>query len=125
MWTKTCSALLVLAYGGAAFGQAPADVDGDGRVSLQEFEQRAAERFARLDRDGDGYLDRSELRGAREGLRAGGRRGPFAAADADGDGALSLTELQAVRPDMTADRFAELDTNHDGRITPDERPRRR
>ena len=124
-------ALAIVLYGGVALAQRPADVgadiDGDGLVSRQEFEQRAAERFTRLDRDRDGFLSREELRGA----RAGAPRGPggppgvaLAAADTDGDGALSLAEIQAVRPEFSAERFAEVDKNHDGLITADERPRR-
>jgi Ca2+-binding EF-hand superfamily protein len=112
----------------AAFAQPPVDSDGDGRISLQEFQARGAERFARLDADGDGYLTREEIQGAREGFRSAGRergRQFFAAADTDGDGALSLAEMQAVRPGMTAEQFARIDANNDGLVTPDERPMRR
>ena len=41
-------------------------------------------------------------------------------ADIDGDGAISLPELQAVRPDVTGERFLELDASGDGLLTPDE-----
>lgn len=41
-------------------------------------------------------------------------------ADTDADGAISLPELQAVRPDVTGERFQELDASGDGLLTPDE-----
>jgi len=41
-------------------------------------------------------------------------------ADTDADGAISLPELQAVRPDVTGERFQELDASGDGLLTSDE-----
>jgi hypothetical protein len=41
-------------------------------------------------------------------------------ADTDADDAISLPELQAVRPDVTGERFQELDASGDGLLTPDE-----
>jgi Ca2+-binding EF-hand superfamily protein len=38
-----------------------ADADGDGKISLEEAPPQMKKNFARLDTNGDGYLDRSEL----------------------------------------------------------------
>ncbi|MFT6457041.1 MAG: hypothetical protein ACJARR_002768 [Pseudophaeobacter arcticus] len=36
------------------------------------------------------------------------------AVDADGNGSFSLEELQAAFPDLSAEAFAQIDTNEDG-----------
>ncbi len=36
--------------------------------------------------------------------------------DANGDGVMTVDELQAVYPDITAQTFAQLDTNNDGML---------
>ncbi len=38
------------------------DANGDGRVERAEYEQLRAQRFARLDQDGDGRVSRDEFR---------------------------------------------------------------
>ena len=43
-------------------------------------------------------------------------------ADANKDGSVTLEEIQAVRPEMTAERFAHLDLNHDGVVNKGDRP---
>ncbi len=44
------------------------DVNGDGKISLEAVEKNRAERFAELDKNKDGKLDRSELKaGKRHG----------------------------------------------------------
>lgn len=44
------------------------DVNGDGKISLEAVEKKRAERFAELDKNKDGKLDRSELKaGKRHG----------------------------------------------------------
>lgn len=110
---------LLLAY--AVLAQPPADLDGDGRISLEEFEQGAVLEFKHLDRDADGYLSLEELRDAR-GQNAPNRH-DFVGVDLDGDGALSLAELRIIRPDLTLQEFAVLDVDGDGVITVGERPR--
>ena len=112
---------------GTAWSQMPMDTDGDGAVSLAEFQARRAEvteeRFTRLDSDGDGLLTSQELAARRgRGEHRGFEPGEI---DTDGDGAVSLAELQSVRPGMTEERFARMDSNGDGVITNDERPERR
>jgi Ca2+-binding EF-hand superfamily protein len=73
-----------------------ADTDKDGKISLDEWMARPASKnakrdkakeFARLDKNGDGFLDASEIAALAE------RR--FRHLDANGDGFLSEEELQA------------------------------
>lgn len=75
-----------------------ADTNGDGKISLDEWKARSAARngkgdptkiFTRLDKNGDGFLDDSEIASLAE------RR--FHRLDADGDGFLTKQELQARR----------------------------
>ena len=72
-----------------------ADTDGDGRVSRAEFIAAAkagkrdpAKRFTKLDRNGDGMLDRSEI----DAMLA--RR--FKRIDSNGDGLISPKERAAA-----------------------------
>ena len=47
------------------------DRNGDGRVERAEFDDRGAARFARLDNDGDGRVSREEIRARPHGRRRG------------------------------------------------------
>jgi Ca2+-binding EF-hand superfamily protein len=47
------------------------DRNGDGRVERAEFDDRGAARFARLDTDGDGRVSREEIRARPHGQRRG------------------------------------------------------
>jgi hypothetical protein len=78
-----------------------ADTDGDGRVSRAEFVAAAkvgkgdpAKRFARIDRNGDGMLDKAEI----DAMLA--KR--FARLDSDGDGVLSPAERTAAHDKLRA-----------------------
>jgi Ca2+-binding EF-hand superfamily protein len=102
------------------------DADGDGRVTLEEFQAAGEARFATLDADGDGRISAEEFAAARpEGRRAGRpqadenrpRRG-LARMDADGDGYVSKAEFEAAR----MARFNALDANGNGVIDADEIP---
>jgi Ca2+-binding EF-hand superfamily protein len=106
------------------------DKDGDGRISLAEAQEFAAQRFDRLDTDHKGYLTleayEAPLRRAID--RASEARRPaleralpraeaaFKALDKAGDGRLTKDEFLA---DSRA-RFAAADSNKDGMLTIDE-----
>ena len=93
------------------------DTDGDGRLSRAEAPDRMLEMFDRMDADGDGYVDESEMRrsqGAR-GMRPSGRgRGDMADRltrfDTDGDGRISREEA----PERMLGMFDRFDSNSDG-----------
>jgi hypothetical protein len=76
------------------------DSDGDGRVSLAEYQQWMGYAFARMDRDGDGVLAAHELPGGRgKPVSLAAHRAALAAAfarqDRNGDGHLDAAELAA------------------------------
>lgn len=108
------------------------DADGDGTISLQEFQAAGDAMFARLDTDGDGRLSADELAAAGRGWghpeRAGkaehhhghrSHRG-LARMDTDGDGYVTRAEFDAAR----LARFSALDVNGNGVIDADEVPAR-
>jgi len=120
------------------------DADGDGLISLQEFQAGSGQMFARLDADGDGRISAEELATAGPGAgradreqRAGAggdgarreeraarmqqhRERRFADMDTDGDGEVSQSEFD----DAHLARFNALDANGNGVIDADEAPRR-
>jgi Ca2+-binding EF-hand superfamily protein len=97
------------------------DTDGDGRISkLEAASSPLAARFARIDRNHDGYLVRSELQAEREQRRAefAAKRTErfeqkFKQADSNQDGRLSRAEFEAGWP-QKAKLFAFLDEDRDG-----------
>lgn len=97
------------------------DTDGDGRISkLEAASSPLAARFARIDRNHDGYLVRSELQAEREQRRAefAAKRTErfeqkFKQADSNQDGRLSRAEFEAGWP-QRAKLFAFLDEDRDG-----------
>lgn len=85
---------------------ATADKNHDGRIDLQEFNQRMTEVFFFADTDKDEKLSWVELQAVV--VDADPQR--FKAADTDGEGKLSLFEfLYALDVD-----FIQADNNHDG-----------
>jgi Ca2+-binding EF-hand superfamily protein len=99
-------------------------------LEAEDYNMPANDRFAYLDVNNNGYIDRNEWDGSldtfyqldrnndnrisRDELNAG-RRTSFAALDVNGDGRITLGEWQ-----WSHRSFDEMDRNHDGVITRDE-----
>lgn len=94
-----------------------ADTDGDGKVSLAEIHAKMphfpAERFAMLDKNADGFLDKGEISEARPAM-APEMMEKLRAADTNQDRRVSQEEFAAQFPEAPAGRFVALDRNGDG-----------
>jgi len=114
----------VLLFSAAAHPQADgrlfdaADTNRDGAVTRDEYRAARAHAFARLDRNGDGYLDHRDSAGRRPaGRRAGERIGELREElDANRDGRISKHEfVNGALPG-----FDRLDTDGNGELDADE-----
>jgi Ca2+-binding EF-hand superfamily protein len=94
-----------------------ADVNGNNEVTFDElkavYTALTQEQFNHLDRNGDGVISKADLPQAPEDPRDRILRF-LQEADTDGNGEVDFYELQAVAPDVTRERFDELDRNGDG-----------
>ncbi len=103
-----------------------ADTNDDGVISAEEIVAVQAERFKRIDRDGNGEVTLQEIadmqdaaRQARRDMRASrgiSRVGGFVEADADNNGSISAAEFAAI----PHPRLERLDANDDGDISREE-----
>lgn len=90
-----------------------ADTNGDGVVTVEELQNKSAERFQKADADGNGKLDVEEMQAAMLRERAERR---VRALDTDGDGEVSAEEFQAPM----RWHLSRMDRNDDGRLEPNE-----
>jgi len=117
------AAVLLVADASPAFGPRMGrlfqrlDANGDGAIERSEVEVVRERLFARFDADGDGFLTREEIESASSRRRRRAPMGDPAARaerlDADGDGAVS--EAEFVRGEAPV--FERADADGDGRLT--------
>lgn len=71
------------------------DVDGSGEITVEDLTQARDNRFAEIDANGDGTVDRDEFLAHAQAKAAEHAGEKFDRLDADGDGALSRDVLEA------------------------------
>ncbi|MDE1154679.1 MAG: EF-hand domain-containing protein [Acidobacteriaceae bacterium] len=103
--------------GGPRLALKALDTDGDGKLSAAEI-AAASHSLLTLDRNGDGQLTADELsqRPQNAGASADDLVSQLMAFDQNKDGVLTRDELPARMQNL----FDRADTNHDGKLTPDE-----
>jgi Ca2+-binding EF-hand superfamily protein len=112
------AAAVAALIGGAAFAGpgefSKADKDGDGRISVEELDQRHRNFLAKADADKDGYISEDEMKAFHDARRDKMKAKRFP--DADKDGFVSRREYE----DAARARFDALDKNADGRLSEEE-----
>ncbi len=95
-----------------------ADTNGDGVITRKEFLAARASAFVRLDRNGDGYIDKDDLPSRLVGRGNAQQRLTqlVTQLDKDGDGRVSKAEF-VEGPTPLFDR---ADTDHNGELSRDE-----
>jgi len=93
------------------------DQDNDGRVSEKEFTAVHQETFAKMDRNGDGIIDKDDRAESDQRMGRIGR-GIFQHMDTNDDQVITADEFAAG----VEERFNRLDKNQDGYIDENEAP---
>ncbi len=105
-------------------GQMPSfeqlDTNGDGFITAEELQARAAERFSGIDANGDGVITKEELAAHAEAQgnsrMSKGIERMLSRMDANGDGQLSVDEMKP-KTDRSAKMIEKFDTDGDGKIS--------
>ncbi|MFO0997356.1 MAG: hypothetical protein U1F33_11795 [Alphaproteobacteria bacterium] len=97
------------------------DENKDGVVTKEEYKKYRDAKFARLDANKDGSISKTEFMASPRGGHRGehgqmAREARFKEINTSGSGSISKAEWDAD----TEARFAKLDKNGDGKLTPDE-----
>ena len=117
------AALLAIGAYAAAAERGPRtqlDTNKDGAIDFTEMQARrndiTIEQFNAMDKDGNGQLNREEMRAAAEQRMQARASERFKSLDSNGDGGVSQQELNAAREQAANDRFKKLDSDGDGKL---------
>lgn len=94
------------------------DANGDGKISLDEYLAAASSRFAQIDAQNKGAVSADQIASSPHAQERLERRAEGLVRHLDKAGKGYVTEDEFVAAAKT--RFAKLDRNNDGKLTPDE-----
>jgi Ca2+-binding EF-hand superfamily protein len=94
------------------------DTNGDGRISLDEYLAEAAKRFQAIDSRNKGRVDAADIASSPQAIARIDRKAEHMVKRLDSAGAGYVTQDEFVA--AAQKRFAHLDKNSDGKLTPDE-----
>ena len=113
-----------VAQGKGGYGERPSfeevDSNGDGKITQDEMQARAAARCGAADSHGDGAISRDEMMSramARVETRVDRMMDRM---DADDDGKISQAEMQQMRGKHMGRMIKRMDTDGDGSLSKDE-----
>jgi len=92
------------------------DKNGDGALQVSELPEKMKEHMAKADTNADGVISVEELKAGHDKMRAE----HLAKVDTDHDGKVSDAERKAAFEKFAQERFAKEDKNSDGSLTKDE-----
>lgn len=93
------------------------DTNQDGTVTLEEFTDAAANRFAKMDSDKNGSVSADEFRAYVQGRRGEHRQQRYVEMDTNKDGQISKDEFLASKRRHAEHQFDRMDTNGDGLLS--------
>jgi Ca2+-binding EF-hand superfamily protein len=94
------------------------DANGDGKISLEEYQAAATARFQKIDTQNKGTVSAAQIANSPNAAKRMERRAEGLVQHLDTAGTGYVTQDEFVTAAKT--RFAKLDRNGDGKLTPDE-----
>jgi hypothetical protein len=101
------------------------DSNGDGKVTLDEFNTASADRFKKMDKNADGRLTEEEFSTYVQARREQRRLERFKTVDADNNGSVSKDEYLAAQRQRAERRFARMDRDGNGMLDAEEYAQKR
>ena len=96
------------------------DTNGDGVVTMDEFNAAAANRFDNMDADNNGVVTLEEFKTYIGQKRSERRRQKFQAMDNNKDGQVTQDEYISYKQKRAESRFQNMDANKDGVVSKEE-----
>lgn len=96
------------------------DTNKDDMVTMEEFNAAAAERFKKMDADGNAVISQDEFRAYRDARQQERKDSRFTRMDSNGNGTVERDEYLAYKQKKAERGFTRMDKNADGVVSKEE-----